>query len=189
MFEALFILTTIDTGTRVARFIFHEVVRGLHRPQVSSASIPATIVTSAAVSFFWGYLLWGGTVQTIWPMFGVANQLLATIALAIGTTYILLKSAKRVYALVTFVPFVFMVATVLTAGALNISSIYLPVILGHTPAPPDKVLAMTVNAILTSIMIALAVVIILACIAKWARILNGSDESPDPKPERETIPV
>ncbi|MDO8681915.1 MAG: carbon starvation protein A [Armatimonadota bacterium] len=191
MFEALFILTTIDTGTRVARFILHEIVRGLHRQHTGKSSIPAAILTSALVSFFWGYLLWGGSVQTIWPMFGVANQLLATIALAIGTTYILLKSAKRSYALVTFLPFLFMVATVLTAGVKNIVNIYLPIILHWDAYPNDKAIPTAVNAGLTTVMIGLTVVIILACVVKWLSILSGEQDSleAEPEPERDAVYV
>ncbi|MDO8585691.1 MAG: carbon starvation protein A [Armatimonadota bacterium] len=192
MFEALFILTTIDTGTRVARFILHEIVRGLHRPHVTKSSLPATIATSALVSFFWGYLLWGGSVQTIWPMFGVANQLLAIIALAIGTTFILLKSAKRSYALLTFVPFVFMAVTVLTAGVRNITSIYLPIILGRVPNAADKVTAMGIMATLTAIMIGLTAVVIVASILRWGGILTSGPRQPEveePEPEREGVYV
>jgi carbon starvation protein len=187
MFEALFILTTIDTGTRVARFILHEIVRGLHKPHSARSPLAATVATSALVSVFWGYLLWGGSIQTIWPMFGVANQLLGAIALAIGTTYILRQSAKRSYALVTFIPFLFMVVTVLTAGVRNITAIYLPAIISR--AAPEKVLPMTINTALTAIMIVLAVVIILACVVKWVGILRGAPQEPyaESEPERDGV--
>jgi len=69
------------------------------------------IITSLLVVFAWGYLIYNGDIATIWPMFGVANQLLATIALAVGTTVILTLNKKRVYALITFIPMLFMLVT------------------------------------------------------------------------------
>ena len=77
---------------------------------------PGVLATSFLVTYAWFYLLRGGTVTTIWPMFGIANQLLGMVALAIGTTYILRHAPQRVYALTTFLPFLFMAVTVLTSG-------------------------------------------------------------------------
>ena len=96
MFEALFILTTIDTGTRVARFLLQEVGgRGVQAARRAPDWLPGhVIVTSARGRRGWGYFIWTGTIATIWPMFGIANQLLAAIALAIGTT-ILINAGRR----------------------------------------------------------------------------------------------
>jgi len=104
MFEALFILTTVDTGTRVARYIFEELVK-LVRPRAKHhKSLWGVLISGAIVSFFWGYLVYNGDISTIWPMFGVANQLLATLALFVGTLYILKNTKNLVYGLVTFLP-------------------------------------------------------------------------------------
>ena len=171
MFEALFILTTIDTGTRVARFILQEMLSPIYKPLSKGTFLPGVILTSFAVSYAWYYLLKGGTVSTIWPMFGIANQLLAVVALAIGTTYILRKSAKRSYALVTFFPFLFMAITVLTSGVMYTSNI--------TKGPQ----ADYVKATLTVIMMVLAVVVSVDCARKWVCILTGRECAEEIEPE------
>jgi len=128
MFEALFILTTVDTGTRVARYIFQEIIKTF-RPKAKLAKgnwLPGVIITGGIISFLWGYLVYNGEISTIWPMFGVANQLLATLALSVGTVYILKHSGKWQYALITFLPSLFMFATTFIAGVDNIFNNYLP---------------------------------------------------------------
>ena len=119
MFEALFILTLLETGTRVARFIFQETVHQFLPKAVArrrDVNLGLNIVLSATVCALWGYLLYSGNIATLWRMMGIANQLLATIALAVGTTYLLQHAPRRVYALCTGIPLVFVVATVFTAG-------------------------------------------------------------------------
>jgi carbon starvation protein len=115
MFEALFILTTVDTGTRVARFLVQEIGGSVYKPFKVHSWLPGTIVASGFVVFCWSWLIYTGNIGTIWPMFGVANQLLAAIALAIGTTIIIKKSKPR-YALVTIIPMLFMIVTTVTAS-------------------------------------------------------------------------
>jgi len=160
MFEALFILTTVDTGTRVARFILQEMLSPICKPLGKGTWMPGVVLTSFAVTYAWYYLLAGGTVATIWPMFGIANQLLGVIALAIGTTYILRISSKRIYALTTFVPFVFMAVTVLTSGVqFSLKQLWMPEI--------DYV-----KVVLTVVMMALAVIICVGCISRWVHILR-----------------
>jgi carbon starvation protein len=125
MFEALFILTLLETGTRVARFVFQETLTQF-LPQQSTAHQPTwlkwllNVSMSVLVCGLWGYLLYTGNIDRLWRMMGIANQLLAVIALAVGTTYLLKNSPKRVYALCTAVPLVFVVATVFTAGVQSI---------------------------------------------------------------------
>jgi carbon starvation protein len=148
MFEALFILTTVDTGTRVARYIFDEIIK-LANPRWRSKKLWAMALSGGVISFLWGYLVYNGDITTIWPMFGVANQLLATLALSIGTVYILKNSAKWQYCLITFIPSVFMFITTVAAGVMNITDNYLP---KHT-AQGD------LNAALSAIMITLVIVI------------------------------
>jgi carbon starvation protein len=126
MFEALFILTTVDTGTRVARYIFEELVRLANPRGKAIRSLGGIIVSGTLISFLWGYLVYNGDISTIWPMFGVANQLLATLALLVGTLYILKKTKKWPYGLTTFVPALFMFVTTITAGIMNVTDNYLP---------------------------------------------------------------
>ncbi len=176
MFEALFILTTIDTGTRVARFILQEMLAPVYKPLSKGTWLPGVLITSFIVSYSWYYLLQGGTVQTIWPMFGIANQLLAGIALAIGTTYILSRSRKRVYALTTFLPFLFMVVTVFTSGAMFIAQV-------AAKAPIDWV-----KLVLTVIMMLLSAIVNGVCIVKWVTILRTPPGSvPEESPDRDLM--
>jgi len=119
MFEALFILTTIDAGTRVARYILQDILGYAYKPFGKKDWIPGSILTSAIVSVAWGYLLFTGDISSIWPMFGATNQTLASLALAIGTTIILRISAKKSYALITFIPCVFVTITTFAAGIMN----------------------------------------------------------------------
>ena len=119
MFEALFILTTIDAGTRVARYILQDILGYAYKPFAKKDWIPGSILTSAIVSLSWGYMLYTGDISSIWPMFGATNQVLASLALAIGTTIILRISQKKIYALVTFVPCVFITVTTFAAGIMN----------------------------------------------------------------------
>jgi carbon starvation protein len=115
MFEALFILTTVDAGTRVARFLLQEMGGRIYAPLGKTRWVPGIIIASSVVVLSWGYLIFTGSISTIWPMFGVSNQLLSAIALGVGTTLII-KSGKIRYAWVTFVPMVFMFTTTFTAA-------------------------------------------------------------------------
>lgn len=126
MFEALFILTTVDTGTRVARYIFQELLKVVNPRWGSGKRFAEIVITGAIISLLWGYLVYNGDISTIWPMFGVANQLLATLALSVGTLYILKHTKKWYYGLTTFIPAVFMFVTTVTAGIMNITDNYLP---------------------------------------------------------------
>lgn len=148
MFEALFILTTIDAGTRVARYIAQDFLGLLIKPLKDSKSVVLSLVLSAFVSIAWGYLLYGGDIATIWPIFGVSNQLLATLAMAIGANMILRRSKKLSYAMTTFIPMLFMGITSSTAGYQTIVNNYLP---KHQTLP----------AVLASLMIVLAVIIVI----------------------------
>ncbi len=130
MFEALFILTTVDTGTRVARYVMHELLGKAYKPFSTTAWLPGNLVTSAIVVASWGYLIYTGNISTLWPLFGTGNQLLATIALAVVTTF-LVNMGKVKYAWVTAIPMCFVGVTTLTAGVLSIKTIYWP--LAHTP--------------------------------------------------------
>jgi len=125
MFEALFILTTIDTGTRVARYVLQELLGKVHPPFASAKWLPGNLITTTLVVFGWGYLIYTGSISTLWPLFGTGNQLLATIALAVSTTF-LINMGKAKYAWITAVPMLFVGVTTLTAGVLSIQNIFWP---------------------------------------------------------------
>jgi carbon starvation protein len=115
MFEALFILTTIDTGTRIARFLLQE-VGGKVWPRFGHQGwLPGTLISSALAVAAWGYLIWTGNIDTIWPMFGIANQLLAVVALSVAGT-VLVNDGRARYLWVPLVPMSFVTATTMTAG-------------------------------------------------------------------------
>ncbi|MGB7846746.1 MAG: carbon starvation protein A [Candidatus Acidiferrum sp.] len=125
MFEALFILTTIDTGTRVARYVVQELLGRIHKPFANTAWLPGNLFTTFFVVWAWGYLIYTGSISTLWPLFGTGNQLLATIALAVGTTFLVNMGRAR-YAWITFIPMLFVGTTTLTAGVLSIKNIFWP---------------------------------------------------------------
>ena len=125
MFEALFILTTIDTGTRVARFLVQEFFGQFYAPMAKQDWLPGSVVSTLLVVCAWGYFIWTGSISTIWPMFGIANQLLASVALAVGTT-IIINSGKARYAWVTLLPLSFVAVTTLTAGVMSVQTIFWP---------------------------------------------------------------
>lgn len=116
MFEALFILTTIDTGTRIARFLLQEILSKFFKSFERVDWLPGVILSTALVTLAWGALIWTGSIDTIWPMFGIANQLLAAIALVIVTTY-LIANGKARYIWVTLFPLAFVTITTVTAAS------------------------------------------------------------------------
>ena len=156
MFEALFILTTVDAGTRVARYICQELVALADPRWRGIKSLWGIIISGGVISFLWGTLVYNGDISTIWPMFGVANQLLATLALLIGTLFILKTTKKRRYALVTFIPSIFMFTTTVIAGILNITDNYLP---KHT-------IQGNFNAMLSAVMIFLVIIVFFESLKK-----------------------
>ncbi|WP_449267452.1 carbon starvation CstA family protein [Frigoriglobus tundricola] len=115
MFEALFILTTIDAGTRIARFLFQETAGRVYTPFGRPDWLPGAALASAVVTGGWCWLVHTGSIMTIWPMFGIANQLLAVMALALVTTWLVNHGRGR-YAWVTIAPMLFVCSTTLTAG-------------------------------------------------------------------------
>ena len=171
MFEALFILTTIDTGTRVARFLAQEFLGKLYRPFERTDWLPGTLLSSALVVAAWSYFILTGSIATIWPMFGIANQLLAVIALCVGTT-VLINMGKARYAWVTILPMAFVSVTTLTAAWQSIWDNFLPL-----AAQPGQAAIGFLNAALTVIMMGCTLLMIGSALLKWKAVLgSGSAE-------------
>ena len=168
MFEALFILTTVDAGTRVARFLLQEFGGYVYKPLGQRSWLPGILGTSLLVVLAWAYLIYSGNVSTIWPMFGVANRLLAAIALGVGTT-IIIKAGKIKYAWTTFIPMVFMFVTTFTASwqLYNIFMLKASSIIG-TP----EALTLKLDALLVILMAVLAVIALADMIYKWYNVLK-----------------
>ena len=165
MFEALFILTTIDAGTRVARFMVQEFGGRFWKPFERTDWLPANAIATTLVVASWGYFLWTGNISTIWPMFGTANQLLAAVALSVGTS-ILINGGKARYAWITAVPMAFVAATTLSAGVLNITDNFWPL-----TARPATAMLGYVNSGLTVVMILCALTVLVEAGKRWYRIL------------------
>jgi carbon starvation protein len=169
MFEALFILTTVDSGTRVGRFLLQESI-GRVWPKFSDSNwMPGAMISSAIMVLLWGYFIWTGSISTIWPLFGVANQLLASVALAVGTTMLINMGRARV-AWVTLVPLSFLSVTTLTAGYMSIRDIFWP--LTKSPIPLIYTQGY-VDSIAMAIMLICAVVIFTAAVRRWVLVLSG----------------
>ncbi len=163
MFEALFILTTIDAGTRVGRFLVGEFI-GRGFPKMADHSwIPGSIISTLLVVVSWSYFIATGSISTIWPMFGIANQLLATVALAVGTT-VIISAGRRQYMWVTLIPMCFVATTTLSAGFLSVKDNFWPMAIGpkvelHTQG--------YLNSVVTVIMMVSVIIILATAIRRW----------------------
>lgn len=158
MFEALFILTTIDTGTRVARFLVQEFIGRVYEPFAQQDWLPGSLIATSLVVVGWSYFIYSGSISTIWPMFGIANQLLAVVALAVGTT-VIINSGRAKYMWVTLLPMFFVATTTLTAGYYSIVDIFYP---KHS----------NLNIALTLIMMSCVLVILADCAWHWWQRLS-----------------
>jgi carbon starvation protein len=168
MFEALFILTTIDTGTRVARYVLQELIGKVHKPFGNHSWLPGNLITSFVVVMGWGYLIYTGNISTLWPLFGTGNQLLATIALAVSTTF-LINMGKQKYAWITGLPMCFVGVTTLTAGVLSIKSIFWPL-----TSKPGQVFTGYLDTVLMGIFIAGVVLVVFDAVRRWIAVMNGA---------------
>jgi carbon starvation protein len=168
MFEALFILTTVDTGTRVARYVLQELMGKVYKPFGNTAWLPGNLFTSFFVVLGWGYLIYTGTISTIWPLFGTGNQLLATIALSVTTTF-LINMGKAKYAWITAVPMCFVGVTTVTAGVLSIKNIFWPL-----TAKPGQVFTGYLDSVLMTIFITGVVLVVFDAARRCYQVLHGA---------------
>ena len=193
MFEALFILTTIDTGTRVGRFMLQELGAHVWRPLGRTSWYPSIILSSLLVVLGWGYFLVQGVldplggINSLWPLFGISNQLLAAVALCVGTT-IIMKAGKTRYAWATVVPLAWLLVVTLTASWQKILSPERRIgFLADAAALTGDIAAGTVdpahgarlifndqlNAIVASIFVVIVLAVVLSSVREWWLILRG----------------
>jgi carbon starvation protein len=163
LFEAVFILTTIDTGTRVARFLVQEFLGRFHPRLGQTDWLPGTLLATGLVVVAWATFLHTGSIDTIWPMFGIANQLLAVAALAVGTT-VLWNAGQQRYAWVTLAPMAVLCVTTLSAGFLSVTDLFLPM-----AQKPGMALKGWLNAGVTAVMMVCVVVVLVEAGRRWLR--------------------
>jgi carbon starvation protein len=170
MFEALFILTTIDTGTRIARFLVQE-LGGRLNPRLGRQDwMPGAVISTLLVVLGWSYFIWTGSIDTIWPMFGIANQLLAAIALSVATT-VMINAGRGKYAFVTLLPMAFVMTTTLTAAfqlVFNDKTGFL----FRFRDPAQDPFKWGLNIFLTAVMVGCLLVIVADSLRRWRNPLR-----------------
>jgi carbon starvation protein len=170
MFEALFVLTTIDTGTRIGRFLVQELV-GRFSPDAGRPGwLPGALVSTALIVAGWSWFMLTGSIATIWPMFGVANQLLASAALCVGTTIILREARNKRYAFVTLVPLCFVSTTTITAGIQAIRTLYVPMM-----QVPETASVGRVNLLVTATLLVCVGLVIGGSVRRWITLLPRTE--------------
>jgi carbon starvation protein len=195
MFEALFILTTIDAGTRVGRFLMQDLLGYVWRPLGETRSATGNWIASAAFVAAWGWFLYQGVVDplgginSLWPIFGVANQLLAVIALALGTT-VLIKMGRKRYLWVSLLPLAWLLTVTMTAGWMKIFSpeprlgflslavsYERQIAAGGTAAQiadwRQQAFNNHVDAVVTGVFLVLVALVVLASMRGWVELLVG----------------
>ena len=195
MFEALFILTTLDAGTRVGRFMLQDLLGNIYHPLGETSSYPSALFASALIVGAWGYFLYFGAIDplgginSLWPLFGIANQMLATVALCVVTS-IIIRRGKARYAFVTLMPLIWLVAVTMTAGFQKIFSPMPNVgFLSHSAmlraqlATPDgarraaeigrQIWNDRMDTVMTLIFIAVVAIILVESARAWLKTLNG----------------
>jgi carbon starvation protein len=206
MFEALFILTTLDAGTRVGRFMVQDLLGNLWAPLGRTSSLPANVLASGLIVLGWGYFLYQGVVDplgginSLWPLFGIANQLLAATALAAATT-ILVREGRARFGLLTALPLTWLLSVTMTAGWQKIfhadrrvgflaQADHLAAQLAAGAVPPEKVLEThavifnnRLDAALTALFMVLVAVVVLDAARVWWRTLRP----PRPAPGAEAV--
>jgi carbon starvation protein len=189
MFEALFILTVLDAGTRVARFMMQDALGHLWPPLGRTSSYPSIVVTSAIVVSLWGYFLWQGIrdplggINSLWPLFGICNQLLAAVALCVATT-IIVKMGRARYIWVTLMPLAWLVAVTFTASWQKIFHpnpligllSHANQLLATKPAPADlarKVFNDRLDAAVAGFLLIMVAAIVAESALQWIRVISG----------------
>ena len=194
MFEALFILTILDAGTRVARFMVQDALGHLYRPLGRTSWYPSILATSALIVAAWGYFLWQGVkdplggINSLWPLFGISNQLLATVALCVATT-IIVKMHRAKYAAVTLVPLAWLVAVTFTASwhkmfdpNPRVGFLAQARVLAAAPGPMTSATARVIfnnrlDAAVTGILVVMVTLVLVESARQWRGILSGAREA------------
>ncbi|MBM4385622.1 MAG: carbon starvation protein A [Deltaproteobacteria bacterium] len=203
MFEALFILTTLDAGTRVGRFMMQDLLGQFSKPLGETTSLAGNVIASALIVAGWGYFLYQGVIDplgginSLWPLFGIANQLLASIALTLGTT-ILIKGARPIYAICTAIPLTWLVTVTMTAGWQKIfnpdrrigflaQAEHLKGQLSAGAIAPEKIAETnvvifnnTLDAVITGVFMLIVWIVLLDAARVWLRTLRGGGPRPVP---------
>ena len=166
MFEAVFILTAVDAGTRVGRYLLQEMLGRVYKPFADNHWTPGIVITSALFTGAWGYLVYTGDIATIWPLFGMANQLLASCALIVGTT-MLIRLGKARYAWMTAAPALFVFPIVMWAGYLNVTTNFMPK-------------GLYLLATLSVVLMVLITIVFIAAFHRWYTLLKVERPVMDP---------
>jgi len=188
MFEALFILTVLDAGTRVGRFMVQDALGHVWKPLGRTSWYPSILINSALIAGAWGYFLWQGVkdplggINSLWPLFGISNQLLATVALCVATT-ILIKMGRARYAAVTLAPLAWLVAVTFSASYYKIFDPNPRIgFLAHarqlaanasSGSTARLVFNDRLDAVVTGVLIVMIAMILIESVADWVRILAG----------------
>jgi carbon starvation protein len=192
MFEALFILTILDAGTRVARFMVQDALGHVYKPMGRTSWYPSILATSALIVAAWGYFLWQGVkdplggINSLWPLFGIANQLLATVALCVATT-IIIKLHRARYAVVTLAPLSWLVAVTFTASWQKIFDAsprvgFLAQARALEAAPATAATARLIfnnqlDAMVTGVLVLMVTLVLVESMRQWLGILRGTREA------------
>ncbi|WP_186369666.1 carbon starvation protein A [Yersinia alsatica] len=161
MFEAVFILTAVDSGTRVARYLLQDFLGDIWAPLKRTDWLPGTLACSVIACALWGYLLNSGDINSVWALFGVSNQLMASVGLIIGATIILRLATKRIYMLTCVIPLAYLFVTVNYAGYWMITHVYF-----NSAAKGYNLF----NGIISIIMMTLGVIILISALKKWREL-------------------
>lgn len=192
MFEALFILTVLDAGTRVARFMIQDALGHIYKPLGRTSWYPSIVTTSALVVGAWGFFLWQGVkdplggINSLWPLFGIANQLLATVALCVATT-IIIKMHRAKYAAVTLIPLVWLVAVTFTAcwhkildPSPRVGFLAQAHVLATGPVSATTarlIFNNRVDAAVTAVLVLMVTLVLIESARQWIGILSGRREA------------